>query len=52
MNKVLMTAVIVLPLVMFLAFFGENIMTNFTDNADASKAQTDALKSKADGGAW
>ncbi len=52
MNKVLMTAVIVLPLVMFLAFFGENIMSNFTDNADASKAQSDALKSKADGGAW
>lgn len=52
MNKVLMTAVIVLPLVMFLAFFGENIMTNFTDNADAAKGQSDALKSKADGGAW
>jgi hypothetical protein len=52
MNKVLMTAVIVLPLVMFLAFFGENIMNNFTDNSDASKQQTDALKSKADGGAW
>ena len=52
MQKVLTVAVIVLPLVMFLAFFGENIMNNFTDNAEDAKGQTDAMKGKADGGAW
>lgn len=52
MNKVLTIAVIVLPLVMFLAFFGENIMNNFTDNSDDAKAQGDSMKGKADGGAW
>ena len=52
MNKVLMTAVIVLPLVMFLAFFGDNIMQNFGENADAAKAQSDTLKGTADAGAW
>ena len=52
MNKVLMTAVIVLPLVMFLAFFGDNIMQNFQDNSEAAKSQSDSLKSTADAGAW
>jgi len=52
MNKVLMTAVIVLPLVMFLAFFGDNIMQNFNTNATDAKSQATTLKGTADGGAW
>jgi len=51
MNKVLMTAVIVLPLVMFLAFFGENIMSVFKTNTDDAKTKADALKTTADKGA-
>ncbi|MGR3678888.1 MAG: hypothetical protein ACU0AZ_13015 [Paracoccaceae bacterium] len=47
-----MTAVIVLPIVMFLAFFGDNIMQNFDQNASDTKAQADSLKGTADSGAW
>jgi len=43
MNKVLMTAVIVLPLVMFLAYFGDNIMTKFGTNTTDTKAAADDL---------
>ena len=52
MNKVLMTAVIVLPLVMFLAFFGDNIIDNFRGNADDTAAQTQDMDDNAAAGAW
>lgn len=52
MNKVLMTAVIVLPLVMFLAFFGDNIMQNFQGNATDTSTQTQAMDDTAANGAW
>ena len=52
MNKVLMTAVIVLPLVMFLAFFGDNIMKTFQGNAGDAQGKADALKSTAGDSGW
>lgn len=52
MNKVLMTAVIVLPIVMFLALFGKNIMTDFNKNASDARTKANDLKSTAGQGAW
>ena len=52
MNKVLMTAVIVLPLVMFLAFFGDNIMQTFQGNAGDAQGAADDLKSTAENSGW
>lgn len=43
MDRVLMVGIIVLPLVMFLAFFGERIMTNTDENATKAKSEADAL---------
>ena len=46
-----MTAVIVIPIVMFLAIFGDNIMQQFSDNATDAGQKASDLKATAEGGA-
>ena len=43
MEKVLLIGLITIPLVMFLAFFGANILGNTDTNATAAKSKTDSL---------
>lgn len=53
MNKIMLTAVIVLPLVMFFAFFGERVLDNFIDNDnDMIDQQNRMLESVVGGQGW
>lgn len=53
MNKVLLVAVIVLPLVMFLAFFGNNILIAFRANEnDLIDAENNMKRTIVGGEGW
>jgi hypothetical protein len=53
MNKVLITGMLGLPLILFLAIFGENILGTFVENGnDATEAQNDMLKEVVGGRGW
>ncbi|GLQ34188.1 hypothetical protein GCM10007939_04710 [Amylibacter marinus] len=47
MQKVLVIGMIVIPLVMFLALFGNRITTNTQTNAESAKTKTDSLATAA-----
>ncbi len=52
MEKVLMIGIIALPIVMFLAFFGDDIMQTFQDRAGNTASQGDSLESTAGSSGW
>ncbi|MGR3615668.1 MAG: hypothetical protein ACU0BB_06465 [Paracoccaceae bacterium] len=53
MNKILLVAVIVLPIVMFLAFFGNNILINFIENEnDMIEAENVMKRTLVGGDGW
>lgn len=45
MEKVLIVGVIVLPLILFLAFFGDNVMGNTQTNTTTAVTEADKLMS-------
>lgn len=47
MGTVLKVGVIVLPLIMFLAIFGQDIISRFSDNAGNTTSESDTLNSDA-----
>ena len=53
MNKVLMTAVITLPMVLLLAYFAGNLTAEMQCYADCEvKPQADAMNDRAASGTW